>query len=50
MPPVGSRDMSNRAQEQLLDEQIEAMGRLERRRLLHRLATADPHDEPRLDY
>lgn len=42
--------MSNSSTEQLLNDQLEAMGRFERRRLLLRLATADPRDEPRIDF
>lgn len=34
----------------MLDDRLKAMGRLERRRLLLRLATANQHDEPRVDF
>lgn len=41
--------MSNQSPEQSLDDQLKAMGRLERRYLLLRLATADPDEEPSID-
>lgn len=46
---VSSWDMSNRSAGKTLDDQLEALGRLERRRLLLELATADP-DDARIDF
>lgn len=46
----GSRNMSNCVQEESLDGHLEALGRLERRRLLLRLANATPHDESHIDF
>ena len=42
--------MSNRSEAELLDDRLEAMGRLERRRLLLRLAGTPPDDSPRIDF
>lgn len=47
---VSSRRMSNQSLEPLLDDQLKAMERLERRHLLLRLATADQHTEPCIDF
>lgn len=41
--------MNNRSAGKTLDDQLEALGRLERRRLLLELATADP-DDARIDF
>lgn len=43
-------DMSNRSKQQLLDDRLEALGRLERRRLLLGLSTPNPHDDPCIDF
>ena len=42
--------MSNRSRKQPLDDQLEALGRLERRRLLLELAMADSRAEQRIDF
>ena len=42
--------MSIRSKERLPDERLEALGRLERRRLLLRLSTPNPHDDPCIDF
>ena len=42
--------MSSTSQQRLLDDRVEALGRLERRRLLLRLSTQNPHEDSCLDF
>lgn len=42
--------MSNRSERRTLDDQLEALGRIERRRLLLRLSMANPRDGSCVDF
>lgn len=42
--------MINRSSQTLLDDQLKALGRLERRRLLLELSSAGPHDDSNVDF
>lgn len=44
------RDMNSRSKQQLLDDHLDALERYERRRLLLRLSTSDPHGDPSIDF
>lgn len=47
---LSNRNMSNCVQEEFLNGHLEALGRLERRRVLLRLANATPHNNPCIDF